>query len=1106
VARDNALNFSRFIWRRGRGDTRLLAGAFAGIFIAAVVVAAAPIYLRSLEKVGVADTLERMGPYTPNIQATTSWVPLGRADFETADRAVARVRDQNIRPLVRSEETLIKSTVFHWARTGQRMATDPLASEISFLHMSGHEAHVLYLDGVAPTDRVETGPDGVALIEVSLPKQRAAQISLQVGQVIDATPGASRHGMVRARITGLFEPLDWTELYWLGLGQSLLLPSPVREEQELGATFILQEGPVLDTVGKVTAGLPATYWWWSYVRPEVIREMPAGDIIATVDRFDDRLQKALVQPITITGLRHTFIDLQRRLLFARIPMFLLAALAVTIVAYYLFLVAGLLAKKREPDTVMLRSRGLSVPQVLRMYVIEACVLVGVPIAIAPVVGFILVSQFGRLPVYQPATGGAPLPVEITWKAWGWAAAAGAAAFVVLIIPALASARRGVSAQRSDDARPDRPPFFQRYYIDALLLVLGGLVWWELRSKGTVATVGSEGQTTFDLTLLFAPAMFIFAVALVFLRAFPLAAKAASWVASHTDAAWLAMGFWRLGRSPYWYAWPVLLVVLSAGLAVVAGTVASTMERSNEEQISYQTASDLHVDVGNTRSRLEPGVIASLRGIDGVQEVSKAMRRSAVHGTTSAGQRFTVLAVEALGFPKVGWYRPDFAKYPIPDLLTRLQVKVKPDPLYLPEGATEIGAWARTDPPVRDLFLWIVLRDQTGRTATVTLGPTAGVWQYQGGSMPPMQEPIEVVSIQTYEQAGPDGGHPTVLFIDDLQTIIGEGPSARVEVFADFEEPGIWTGLPTSEGLDTTYGLSGEPQAIPVGQKPGRSTGRVVMGRGTDNGIRGVYRTATAAPLPVLASPLFLGITNTRLGEPFVMAISGAYAPAVVVEIVDYFPTLDPLRDPFVIADVDSVIEFLELRGLSEFEANELFISTDPLQHEKVSGALQNSFRVANFEDRYDLLSDSLVDPLAVAGWRGIGVVAVIVAGVAATLGYITYLSAHHRRTQTDAAYMRSLGFSRASYMRMAMVEHLLVGLLGVGLGLASGLVVSGLAVSSFAHTVTGRELIPPFVLQTNWLPVALLLAAVTGAAAVSLGAILRAFASAPVYELVRMRE
>lgn len=1049
-----------------------------------------------------------MGPDTPNIQVTTHWTPLERAEFEKADRAVRRVVEQRVPDLVQKDEVLIKSVLFWFARPGQRIRTDPLAPEISFLHMSNVELHVDFVEGRAPSADFAFDAAGVPTFEFALPKQRADLINFKVGDVIEAMPGASRFGLVRGRVSGLFEALDWDEEYWLGLGESLMFPPPLRDDQELGATLIVHEKVALDAVGKVTAGLPATYWWWLYTNKQLIRDTTAGGIVSTVDEFEVHIEQAINQPNVISGLEPTFRALERKLLFARIPMLLIAALATAVVAYYLFLVSGLLARKREPDTVMLRSRGLSVLQVTRIHAMEAVALIGIPVAAAPVAAIALVSQVGRLPVYDPVTHGGTLPVEVTWKAWAWAAAAGVAAFGIVFVPVLASTRQKVAAELAGRSRPDRAPFYQRYFIDALALALGGLVWYELRSRGSIAGTSGEGEQNIDYTLLFAPAMFLVAVAIVFLRLFPLFSRLAAWVTARTGAAWLAVGFWRLGRNPYWYAWPVLLLVLASGLAIVAGSVASTLERSSREQVDYAVAADIHVAFAGAQGPISRDFVQAVRTTSGVVAVSQAMRRPAVHGTTSLGNTFTLLGVEPIEFSKVGWFRDDFSEQPVPSLLARIEAKVKPDPIYLPAGATEIGIWARADPPVRDLFLWVVLRDANSRSATVTFGPTAGEWQYQSAQVPGMVEPVEIVSIQTFEQAGPDGGHDTVLYLDDFQALIPGPSGAHVQVVVDFEDPGLWTGLPTSDGLDTTFGLAGEPPppAAPLGSAYGRTTARVAMGRGTDGGIRGIYRTATAAPLPVIVNGLFLSATSTRLGEPFVISAGGAYVPVVAVETVDLFPTLDPNTEPFMVIDVNALIEFMELRGLTTARANELFVDTRPESHETVAEVLRASTGTAEFSDRESMLQSSLVDPLAVAGWRGIGVVAVIVTGVAACLGYATYLSAHARRTNSDAAYMRSLGLSRTAYLRLLLVEHSMVALLGLALGTASGLLVSRLAIDSISHTVTGRQLVPPYIMETSWIPIAFMLAAIGAVIALSLGAILRAFVNAPVHQLVRTRE
>ncbi|MDP6495659.1 MAG: hypothetical protein QGI09_09660, partial [Dehalococcoidia bacterium] len=71
------------------------------------------------------------------------------------------------------------------------------------------------------------------------------------------------------------------------------------------------------------------------------------------------------------------------------------------------------------------------------------------------------------------------------------------------------------------------PFFQRYYIDAALLALGGLVFWELHSRGGIVSGGFFKDVEVNETLLLAPILFLIAIALVFLRLFPLFVRFAS---------------------------------------------------------------------------------------------------------------------------------------------------------------------------------------------------------------------------------------------------------------------------------------------------------------------------------------------------------------------------------------------------------------------------------------------------------------------------------------------------------------------------------------------------------------------------------------------------
>jgi len=59
------------------------------------------------------------------------------------------------------------------------------------------------------------------------------------------------------------------------------------------------------------------------------------------------------------------------------------------------------------------------------------------------------------------------------------------------------------------------------------------------------------------------------------------------------------------------------------------------------------------------------------------------------------------------------------------------------------------------------------------------------------------------------------------------------------------------------------------------------------------------------------------------------------------------------------------------------------------------------------------------------------------------------------------------------------------------------------AVGAIAYSETGRTLLPPFILQTNWLPVMIILATAIGAGVVGVVSSFVSFLRRPLNELTR---
>jgi hypothetical protein len=307
-------------------------------------------------------------------------------------------------------------------------------------------------------------------------------------------------------------------------------------------------------------------------------------------------------------------------------------------------------------------------------------------------------------------------------------------------------------------------------------------------------------------------------------------------------------------------------------------------------------------------------------------------------------------------------------------------------------------------------------------------------------------------------------------LDDLSATTSSGEQHLV---IDFDVPELWTGLPTGGSEDARFTITPEAEGISgeIEGDDGTGIGNISLGRGSNQGIRGIYRRAVDRPIPMIASEIFMDQTGVGIRRPFIIDIKGGLVPVEVIETIKYFPTLDPERAPFAVVDIDAVINFIELRGRRNVTPNELFASLNEtdLSTAEIAEEVRDVFRLAKIDSRAEKIDSTFVDPIAVAGWRGMSIVTTIVAGLIVLMAYAVFLAAYSLRTKGDSALILALGASTRDFWLSTISELLPAIITGTLVGIGTGFAVSSLMVGSMAHTGSGDQLLPPFILQTNWM-------------------------------------
>lgn len=142
-----------------------------------------------------------------------------------------------------------------------------------------------------------------------------------------------------------------------------------------------------------------------------------------------------------------------------------------LVLYFVTLVVGMAARRQQGEAVVLRSRGTTRVQVVGLYLLQWSLLGLVALALGWPLGRTAATLMTRTRSFLSFTS--PLfspPSPLTWTDLRFGFVAVALSILAAIIPALAASRHTIVTHQQELMRALRRPWWQRYFLDLMLLV------------------------------------------------------------------------------------------------------------------------------------------------------------------------------------------------------------------------------------------------------------------------------------------------------------------------------------------------------------------------------------------------------------------------------------------------------------------------------------------------------------------------------------------------------------------------------------------------------------------------------------------------------------
>ncbi|GAB4197843.1 MAG: hypothetical protein OHK0022_16480 [Roseiflexaceae bacterium] len=472
-------------------------------------------------------------------------------------------------------------------------AENPFLKNVSLGFLTGMDRKMRIVDGVAP----QPSKDIKQTVDVMIARELADEMGINVGDRLNLVASAGRVVSIPVRVSGLWEPIDARDPGWAYPPTSFKDVLFVPEETFTGPAAAALRGEV------------AQVYWFAQLDGENLSAAQAMPLLSRIESV--RAQAAGI----VQGLRLEQSPARALTLYQRsadeltVQLFVFSVPILALVLYFAALVATLLVNRQRGEIALLKTRGVRDAQILGIYVVEWLLLGAAALAVGPTIGLGFAEFMGRTRSFlQLAEQGEGLPLVLTWSSLRYGVAAVALATVAALIPALVATRRTLVDEQQQSARVVRKPFWQRFYLDFLLLIPPVYGIYQLRTTGGIQVGGLRGADLLSNPLLvLVPVLLCFSLGLIAVRIIPMLLELLARLAA--GPSWVAplVALRALARQPGSYRGPLLLLILTLSLAAFSASMAATLDGALRLAITYQVGAPTQLlETGESTEQRQPG--------------------------------------------------------------------------------------------------------------------------------------------------------------------------------------------------------------------------------------------------------------------------------------------------------------------------------------------------------------------------------------------------------------------------------------------------------------------------------------------------------------------
>lgn len=376
------------------------------------------------------------------------------------------------------------------------------------------------------------------------------------------------------------------------------------------------------------------------------------------------------------------------------PMVVLALL-------FIGLTARIAVQQYEQETATMRGRGTSWVQIAFLNLLESIILVILSLPLALLGGWLAASMIGQTVSFLKFTARPWIPFSFVGLNILWLGIAIALIVGARFFPIMGISRTTIVRMKQEQTRGGKKPFWERFYLDFLLLIPGIYSFLIMRgiakpAKFLAKLEIASNETYRDPLLFIAPALFAMAVCMILLRIVPLVMRLLSAIIERLPGVWAYLSLQQITRRPQDHASALLLIMISLSLSIFSASTAKTLDKWLYDSVYYKVGSDwaiheyimegggMQATYGPPSGGSSPSTLSDLDAFSpSFVSLEDHLRLPSVTAGTRIGKyagifsfgagevNATIMGIDRLDFPKVAFYRDDFASKSLGELMNAL---------------------------------------------------------------------------------------------------------------------------------------------------------------------------------------------------------------------------------------------------------------------------------------------------------------------------------------------------------------------------------------------------------------------------------------------------